>query len=465
VVKVISQHVDTLKNHYYFGSELSDASFKRFLLVAESAISMKKEVQLRTNEHLDSSEIYLEASGMKFNIMPTSISGFSAVLFNRDVSIAIRRPKQKLFNSPVLKVEFRSEFLARVGYIKALELVNGFVSKALLDSYTIKVSEIHLATDIQGYNFTPLDYYRVKTRSRTSEMFEEETAHAKGSLYGTATSFSGFTFGGGNYRLRVYDKTLETKKYKDKEFAKFHYWENNPDYEPERNVWRIEMQYRREKLKTFQNSDYDILDGYINVLNSIPDIWNKALEDFTIKNVSDVDCFNILRRKRTLKNGTEKILSKNAIYQIFKRADVLPVWSKIKTWNTFQAKPLAKTFKVPYSSSQYVYNSVKSVFSTMAKHYGTISSDALIMAFADANEDTLKKKQKSLLECAIEKQLDYFQKIDFLKSNGVVNLPPHKELEKNIYTIVSKASDSIYSAPLSENFISRYFENEAEKVF
>jgi hypothetical protein len=406
---------------------------------------MKKQVQNKKNDYADDSEIFLEEGGMKFRVMPTSISGFSAVIYNADVSIALKRSLKKLNSSPVIKVEFRSEFLARVGYIRCLELVNNFVSKVFLDDYIIKISEIHLATDIQGYNFCPLDYYRVKTRSRTSEMFEEVTEHAKGSLYGTATSFSGFTFGGGNYRLRVYDKTLEINKYKNKAFAKTHYWENSPDYKDGLNVWRIEMQYRREKLKTFQSSDLDILDGYSSVLNSIPDIWSRALSDFVVKDISDIDCFNILRRKRTLKDGSEKPLTKNAIYQIFKRSEPLEAWQTIATWNTYESKPLYKTFKAPFAHKQYVFNSIKSLFSTMSRAYGSFSTDTFIKAFKDAELDSRDKKNIGLVESAVLKQLDYFNKIDYMKNNGVVSVPDYDDLKRSVFTTLEKSlNDNMY---------------------
>ena len=460
----ISQHIDTLKFHYYIASSVEDTVFHLYNQKVDEMIVLKKEAQQAKNDYADTKSIkHFFKDDNSFNVMPTSISGFSVVIFNNDISIALRKSKNKVNNSPILKVEFRAEFLARKGYRKCVDIVNNFVSSHLIDDYKIKISEIHLATDIQGYNFTPLDFYRVKTRSRNSQTHEEETDYSKASSYGGLTTFSGFSFGGGDYHLRVYNKTLEINKFKNKSFAKTLLWDNKTNFDDESKVWRIEIQIRRAKLKKMSNSDNSSMDDYANILNGIPSLWAKAMQDFSIKDISDSQTFDLLRGYRTLKNGTDKALTKSAIYGIFKRSDNLPFWNVLSKWNNYEGSAINTAFAVPNSGSfDYVVNSIKSLYSTMGKHYGSISTKTLMTAFSDANTQNLEKKQVSLLEDSFNKQIDWFERIDEMVSNGVCAVPSYKHLESEIFQTLVKCDNHIKDTSFSHAIIDRI---EARAVF
>lgn len=456
MVEKISQVVDTLKTQIYLDKNISDECFTSFSKITDSLIALKKDAQEASNNYGDTKSITYHLGEHKFHIMATAITGFSVVIFNNDVSIAFRKSKNKVNPSPVMKIEYRVEFLARKGYLKAVSIINGFVTDFLLDTYKVKISEIHLATDIQGYNFTPLDFYKMKTRSRGGKTYDDVSEDAKASAYGGITTFTGFSFGGGDYHLRIYNKTKEITQKKQKGFAKYLLWENKANYNPDRTVWRLEIQIRRAKLKKLVNFDGNTFDDYYNILNGIPDLWNKALNDFTIKDISDRDSFNMLRGFRTLKDGSHKLLTKQAIYSIFKRAEPLSFWSELQKWNTHEGSHVTRAFNLPKSGSfEYVSNSIKSLFSTMAKHYGSVDKQTLIMAFKDANEQNFEKKNISLLEDSFNKQLDWFERIDFLTDNGVLNVPSYKSLEQSIYTTVEKASSYIFDVNYSNDIKER----------
>jgi len=456
LVEKISQHVDTLKFHYYITKSINDGSLHSYLDKVNSLISLKKQSQEATNNYQSSKTINKTFGTHKFNVMDKSIKGFSVVIANADISIAFRKTKSKVNSSPVIKVEFRAEFLARKGYIQAIKIVNDFISTYILDSYRIKISEIHLATDIQGYNFKPLDFYRVKTRARKRASYEEQTDFAKASLYGGLTTFTGMTFGSGDYHLRIYNKTVEIMKQKNKAFAKTLLWDRKPNYNPDLTVWRMEIQIRRAKLKKLVNSDNNTMDDYENILNAIPDLWSKALTDYTFKDISRDLTSQMMDGVRVLKSGKEKPFTKNAIYQVFKRANNLYFWDDLKTWNGYLPNPINTAFVPPkIGSFDYVSNSIKSLYSTMAKHYGSVSADTLIKAFSEANEANLEKKQVSLLSDTFEKSLDWFEKIEYVKSNGVVDVPDYKDLEANIFQTVFKADEHIKDAPYSTHLQDR----------
>ncbi|MDD3506637.1 MAG: hypothetical protein PHX65_08855 [Sulfurimonas sp.] len=455
MVEIISQHVDTLKQHYYVSKYIEDVEFKKYLSIVDDLTFLKKEAQTKNNDY-SSESVTIDFGIHKFNVLPNSITGFSVVMSNSDITIALRKSKTIVSSSPLIKVEFRSEFLARRGYMQCIKIVNNFIKEHIISDYKVKISELHLATDIQGYQFSHLDFFRVKTRARTAQTHEDVTEYAKASVYGGLTTFSGFTFGGGNYHLRVYNKTLEITKKKQKAFAKPLLWEGKSNYDENKTVWRVEIQFRREKLKKLINYDNTTLDDYETTLNSIPALWDKALTDYRIMDIDDETCFDLLRGKRTFKNGNERLLTKNSIYAIFKRADTFSFWQDMKIWNGYYQSGVKTAFDVPKNGSlDYVSNSIKSLFSTMAKHYGSISSDTLIKAFVDSNNKSFKDKEISLIEDSINKQLDWFERIEFFKSNGVVSVPDYRDLEKSIYSTVSKATDNIYDVSFSPDIYER----------
>lgn len=452
MVKTISQHIDTLKFHYYTCHELSDDGFHNYIKFVDKMLSLKKEAQTARNDYEDTKSINADIGIHKFNVMSSSISGFSVVILNSDISIAFKKPKSIISASPIIKVEFRAEFLARKGYKKAIEIVNGFISSHILESYKIKISEIHLASDIQGYNFSHLDFFRIKSRARIAQTHEEDVDFSKACAYGSLTSFTGFTFGGGNYHLRVYNKTVEIKKKKEKGFAKVLLWDGKPNYDENKTVWRIEIQIRREKLKSMIDSNLHSLDDYQTILNNIPSLWAKALTDFRFMDLDDMAVFDVLRGKRTLKNGTDKFLTKNAVNKIFQRAEIFKFWVDLKVWNSHMYKDIYTAFQMPKNGSiDYVSNSIKSLFSTMAKHYGSISKETFIKAFADSNRKNVDDKGFSILEGSIVKCLDWFEKIEFCEKHGIRNVPDYKVLEYDIYKTLLDVSDSFYRIELSKD--------------
>lgn len=454
--QIISQTVDTIKTHYTISQSISDKDFQHYLDITKNLTALKKQAQETRNNYGSTKDINHHFGNFKFNVLPTSITGFSIVMQNSDFSIALKQANSKINGSPLVKVEFRAEFLARLGYIKCLNIVNQFVKDNILSDYRVEISEIHLATDIQGYNFKLADFMRMKTRMRNGETHDEESLDASASMYGTVTTFTGFVFGKGDYMLRVYNKTKEIEKYKSKSFAKVHLWDDKPNYNPDKTVWRLEIQIRRAKLKKMVNSDGSTMDDYQNCLNGIPDLWAKAMTDYEIKDVSREDVTNLLYGDKVFKNGTVRELTKHSISKIFARAKPLYFWSELKTWKHLVPWGIKTAPKVPKRGSQeYVNNSIKSLFSTLAKHKGSITKETLVEAFKEANEDNIHKKEVSLLEDSFNKQLDWMDLIDEHVSSGVCNTPDYRLLEHEIVNTVIECDSHIKNVYYSPDIVAR----------
>jgi len=454
--EVISQTVDTIKTHYSISSDISDEDFYSYVEVVNKLLSLKKEAQEIRNNYGSTKSVNYKIGEHKFNVLPTSITGFSLVLQNADFSIALKQAKRKINPSPLIKVEFRAEFLARLGYQKCLDIVNLFIKLHLLPNYEVNVSEIHLATDTQGYDFKLADFMRMKTRMRLGETHDEQSLDASASMYGTATTFTGFVFGSGDYMLRIYNKTKEIQKYKHKSFAQIHLWDDKKNYNPDKTVWRLEIQIRRSKLKKMVNSEGSTMDDYFNCLNGIPDLWNKAMTDYEIKDVARKDVTDLLFGSREFKNGNIRELTKHAIQKIFARSPSFIFWHRLKQWKYKAPKEITTAPKIPKKGAkEYVNNAIKSFYSTLAKYKGSVDSNTIVEAFKEANEDNIQRKNVSLLEDSFNKQLDWMDLIDTQIQSGVLNNPDYRKLEHEIANVVLDADSHIKNVYYSKDIIER----------
>ena len=55
----------------------------------------------------------------------------------------------------------------------------------------------------------------------------------------------------------------------------------------------------------------------------------------------------------------------------------------------------------------------------------------------------------------MNKQLDWFERTDFLTANGVLNTPSYKHLEQNISDIVYDSVAPLYDTNFSSEFVNR----------
>jgi hypothetical protein len=103
---------------------------------------------------------------------------------------------------------------------------------------TLKASRVDLYVDTQGWEpkRSDLDRYVSRGVAKTDYV----TTHHRG------RRFSGFTFGQGAVVARIYNKTLELR-------ARGQTWPRAiwQDADPDRPVWRVEFQFRREALQAF----------------------------------------------------------------------------------------------------------------------------------------------------------------------------------------------------------------------
>lgn len=414
-IRIINQMVDTLKLHYYPASELNEAQLHSYNAFVEDMKELKESAKIIKHDDNDMRFVKTTINNVSFNVMARSVKSFQALLQNGDITIALKQITDKS-NNPVVKVEFRSEFLARNGYVKCINLVDKIISK-FLPLFTVKVSEIHLCTDIQGYDLKKIDNERFAFRNRSAQGFEDIDKV----LYSNGNRTTGFSFGKDDFMMRIYDKSYQISKVKKAGYVKVLRWETNPIYNENEKVWRVEFQFRREYLKTLIGKD-GILDGFENVLNSIPDLWAHAHSRLTHNNLTDEQCIDVYRGY-FYKNGVKTELSTETKRKRVQRAGLSPFWELVSKFNNIEKTiKLSKYHESKKPEVEYFINAYKGLISTFMKfNRGGMDSDLASQILIEANERELNDKGFSILDNARFKAVDYVEDMrrNFYQ-NGVV---------------------------------------------
>lgn len=428
------------KNEEYQDKQIED-EIKAFNLIVEDLIKLKDKAQ-RIKSH-DAQKRFEKTilNGVEFRVMATSSASYSVILQNGDISIFLRK-FSKLVKNPVIKVEFRAEFLAHYGYVKAVDSVQRLIKYEFIQNPVWRIKEIHLATDIQGFEFTPLDFYRIKTlsRNRTVFMEDEKNSHFSGQR------FTGMTFGKGDLMLRIYNKTAEISKNKKKGFIEVLKWEHNPNFNPDLKVWRIEGQIRRDKLKelafadTFTNDEGEEikininLDSLDSVLDNIPSIWKLFINRFMHKNLLDSQIHEQMQGYKRLKDGSIKILLPDTFKKRFQKATTSRIWNLISTFNGYQGYELSKFEDIKKPEVQYVENAYKALISTFTKlKRGNFSTSDLVEVIHNANDKFFNKKGFSILDNARINALDYLSSAKYYYTKFNCTFDGFDEFESELY--------------------------------
>jgi len=444
VMIVISQIIDTLKLHYYHDENVTRKEVERFNKEIDVLIEKKESAM---NMHHSNNEMrFIEHTllGHKFKVMAVGATGFSVVIKNKDVSIFFKKHTLKTYKSesynspdavvrdtshnPVIKVEFRSSFLVRYGYLNAIEFTESKIVKLFMDKYKQVVSEIHLATDVQDYEFMQLDEYRFKTKKKKKVSHEVDTSSESFISYSYGRKYTGFTIGSGDDMLRVYNKSFEIKQKPDKAYIRDLKWKLNKDYDENKTVWRIEVQYRREKLKELK-SDIGVLDTYENVLNSIHSLWKRAVTDNRLLDMSDNMAKEHLTNVVVDKKGNFKPLKPQTRANRFQRIRTHPEWKNIQKFNAHEGEEIS-IYDAPRTGSRTkVDNAIKGFFSTLINYKGELTPENITESFEIANEQSIKDKGLSLSENASLNSIEQFGKQATLVMNGDIAVPAQNHID------------------------------------
>jgi len=436
------QNVDTLKYHLYPSLTITSQDITFYNLLIDKLLGLKVQSQTKRNENKSVAEFQHDFKGSLFQVSPATVRGFSVTIQNADVTIHLKKLVLTCDQSPFCKVEFRSSFLQRFGYLGAVQKINQFLKENIISAYQIKISEIHLHCDVQGYTFSVLDFHRIKSRSRNNRYYNDENSSTD-SFYQNGRKFQGFMRGGGDYLMRVYNKTKEIKKFPNKSFIET-LWKTHPCYDSSKEVFRIEFQLRREKLKNMVIND-EILDGFEVILNNLNNIWSRCLEDFSLRDLDDKNTLEIMLGYKTAKDGSKLLLESETVRKRFQRSEIHPLWHTIKTFNGHVKTDVIETFKKPFTTDfLYVHNAFKAFLSTTLSHYGNVLPSTICDAMNKIEEYTNFKHERTVIQDVYSKRLDRFNRLEKLGKDDEILYEQKHTFVNRVFDHIEQSYDHMY---------------------
>lgn len=453
----LHQNVDTLKYHLYPSLMITSKDITFYNLLIDKLLGIKTQSQTNRNQNKSVAQFQHDFKGFSFQVSPSTVRGFSVTIQNADVTIHLKKITITCDQNPFCKVEFRSSFLQRHGYLGAVQQINKFLKENIISAFQIKISEIHLQCDVQGYTFSVLDFHRIKSRSRNNRYYNDESSSTD-SFYQNGRKFQGFMRGGGDYLMRVYNKTKEIQKFPNKGFIQT-LWKMNPCYDETKEVFRIEFQLRREKLKNMVIND-EVLDGFEVILNNLNNIWGRCLDDFSLRDLDDDKTIQIMLGKNF---KTSDCLSFETVKTWFRRSEVHPLWDTIKTFNGHVKTDVIETFKKPFTTDfLYVHNAFKAFLSTTLSHYGDILPSTICDAMNKVEEYTQNKHDLTVVQDIYSKRLDRFNRLEKLGKDDEILYQQKHTFVNRVFDHIEQSYDHMYHWDVaydSKDYFIKKFQN------
>ena len=219
-------------------------------------------------------------TGRTFLVQPRSQRGYQVRLAAPSLDVWLGHEGETA--RPSMYVELRSVGIHVAGVEAAVEDAQRVVEwfcpslQGRSSGSALTASRIDLYADVQGWAPSMDDDGRFVCRGRSVGSFDSETftdPNAR-SRRRVGRTFSGFSFGRGRVVCRVYNKTLQMQA-KGQDWQRT-IWDNaNPD----EDVWRVEVQFRRAVLTDFRTDDENI-NTVADALANRQALWDYGVRDW-----------------------------------------------------------------------------------------------------------------------------------------------------------------------------------------
>jgi len=473
--KIIHQGVDTLLTSHVIMCADAYGKYLKLLNKLEDYKDFAKEKN--KNYEFENGVSFDFFTFGKFHILPKGMGRFKYIIMNDDITIKFSTVKHGAnnFDTPQISVEYRAKYLSILGYEKAYSTVLSMFDNLLASDNTTQLFKsqlmrIDLCTDIAGITYTPMDKFRFQTN------FKNE-GHIEFIEHMQYNRLTGFSFGKGDYMMRIYDKRLElnnnaSKLWLTKLWTMNGYPQNNTV-----PVWRHETQMRRPYLKRFRNGSVN--DEVQYFFKMLPNLWTFSFSKVNYVELSDDNVLKVM-------NG---LLSPDALRQVFYRTkenNPSKVWLMSSSWKGINAPSptdygkfndtdhkIAKRFYKSFISTAYkagngdpmeVLNIMDSVQYELSELYGLSLHDygenKLLSSFIDNsqyitnNGFTIDRDFKAMAIKMYDGIYKRFAGLGF------------KEFDRNEYKLAAMLNmtvDELQSCDLNTLF-SYAFEEEAQKI-
>ena len=171
-------------------------------------------------------------------VKPNGAAGYEWLLSGKDFTFKIGAWKKPI-SRPSMMVEIRSETLWRMGFKAAVETVEMLIGSAGGKVVSVKPSRVDLCLDmlLPVSEWCPELIFDIVTRAEQSATYNNLKMKR----------LTGFDFGSGQVRARLYDKEFEIDR-KSKKYWMYDIW-GLKDVPDDYRIIRVEFQLRREVLK------------------------------------------------------------------------------------------------------------------------------------------------------------------------------------------------------------------------
>ena len=320
--KIIHQGVDTLLTSHVILNLDSYIKYEKMLRHLDNIKDEAKEKN-KTFEFEGGITFDFYTFG-KFKMMPKGLGRYKYVIMNEDITIKFSTLKYGAndFDNAQISVEYRAKFLSLLGHEKAYATVlsmfdNLIPSDTDTQLFKSQLMRIDLCTDIAGITYTPMDKFRFQTNFKNN-------GHIEFIEHMQYNRLTGFSFGKGDYMMRIYDKRLELNNNASKLWLTKLWTINGYPQNNEIPVWRHETQMRRPYLKRFRRGAVD--DEVRYFFDMLPSLWTFSFNKVEYVDVSDENVIKIM-------NGLYSPEALKKMLQRVKKSNPSDIWLMSSTFN------------------------------------------------------------------------------------------------------------------------------------
>jgi hypothetical protein len=250
--------IDTLVIGFYLS---------KFNLTDEDDIALNTAKELAKAPVFKSSGKLINFKNIDFVISSAGRKPYTYVLINNDFTLKLAK-EVSYGRFPEAFIEFRSQFLWKLGYKQAYVFIKEWVN-TWAEIASDVVSRADLSTDIKG--FPDIKIENVVSRARKRKSYLEFIPIQQGEIYYYGSKITGWTFGSGPLMIRIYDKLSESKIVHKEWFQDL--WKQG-GWDGKSNVTRVEIQLKREFLKDFNITTFESFE------EALGDIFRYVTQDW-----------------------------------------------------------------------------------------------------------------------------------------------------------------------------------------
>ena len=423
--KIYHQGIDTLRTSHIL---MHEDNYTKYTLLLSRLANLKDEAILANAGYEFENGISFEFDTYgKFFIRPKGQGRYRYVIYNQDIEIFFSTVllSANNYTTPQIVVDYRSKYLSLLGHEKAYAVVCAMLSQLLGttehheygDIFNTQLMRIDLCTDVGGIDYTPIDKYRFQTNFKNN-------GHIEFKEHLQFNRLTGFSFGKGDYMMRIYNKRHQLNNDSSKLWLVSLWVNNGYDENIRPTVWRHEVQMRRPYLKRFRREV--VTDEVRYFFDMLPSLWSFAFNKVEFVDITEKQAIKIMNA------GYSPEALKKLFYRT-KKDNPSIVWDMASHWQGIKA-PHPEDYGQYRSVDQAVAKRFFKAFISTA--YKASNGDPLnVLKIMDLVQDELETNHGYTLHDYGENKLlsNFIDNAQYITNNGFTVDRDYKALAGRLY--------------------------------